>query len=326
MSDVITTAGAASPEAASPVPTEAQRLAAAAALMGGSDASPRVDPTPTPAAPAPATPEEPEPSLKELIRQSREARQRAQQEQTRSRTLEQELKAAREEAAKAKSDRLEFEADPVGFAKARGWTPEQQLLYGKSLLFDLAPEKADPDFRIKMFEDRQKREEAKKEREAREAEEKAQQEAVQAQIQEFYADTVAAARSFEAGSYPESEAWFGDDLDSYMQSMMATAKNLAARATAEGRVADLTPAALASALEAETARRMAARDARKQKRTAPQGTPAANAAPVNAPAGGTQSAETLSTRNLMGAGTPAPAAMDEKTRIQRAIQAGFRNK
>lgn len=320
MSDIITNAGAAGPDAAgagvqgTSVPTPEQRVAAAASAMVG-------QPVPKPAAPVtPEVPKAPEPALADIIRAQREARQQAHAEAQKRGTLEQELRAARDELARTKADRQAFEDDPVGFAKTRGWTKEQQLLYGQSLLYDLAPDKADPDFRIQMFEDRQKREKAQAQRDAQTAQEKAEHERTMAQVQEFYQDTAAAVRTFEAGSYPESEAWFGDDSASYMQSLMATAQNMATRATKAGQVADLTPGALAAALEAETARRMSARDQRKQTRT-----PARAAAPAT-PVGGMQAAETMSTRNLNGAGNPQPPAMTDKERIQRAIEAGFRNR
>jgi hypothetical protein len=316
MSDIIVNAGAASPDAASvatpsdqPVSADT-RIANAIAAIGG--------PKPAAAA-APAA--EPQPTMAELIRSQREARQAAQQETQRRGSVEAELKAAREELAKAK-EREAFEDDPVGYAKSKGWTKEQQLLYGQSLLYDLAPDKADPDFRIKMFEDRQNREKKAQERAAREAEESAATEAQKRQVMDFYQDTATAVKGFESGSYPESEAWFGEDVESYMQSMMATAKNLAARATREGRVADLSASALASALEAETARRLAARDERKQKRTPAQ--PATVAAPV-APSG-MQAADTMSTRNMSGAGTPQAPATSDRERIQRAISVAFRSR
>jgi hypothetical protein len=321
MSDIITNAGAAGPDAAGAgavagtvVPTPEQRVAAAAAAMVG-----QKPPAPV-APPVPEAPKAPEPALADVIRAQREARQQAQQEAQKRSTLEQELRAARDELAKTKADRQAFEDDPVGFAKTRGWTKEQQLLYGQSLLYDLAPDKADPEFRIQMFEDRQKRERAQQAKEAQTAAERAEQERQMAMVQEFHQDIAAAVRTFEAGSYPESEAWFGDDANSYMQSLMATAKNMADRATRAGQVADLTPGALAAALEAETARRMAARDQRKQTRT-----PARVAAPVT-PAGGMQPIETMSTRNLNGSGSPQTPAQTEKERIQRAIDAGFRNR
>jgi len=127
-------------------------------------------------------------------------------------------------------------------------------------------------------------------------------------------------RTFEAGSYPESSAWFGDDFGAYMQSLMATARNVSQRAQAEGKVADLRPESLAATLEAATAQRLAARDARKQARA-----PQAKADAVR-PADGMQTVDTLSMRNMTGAGSPRPPATDEKERIRRAAEAAFRSK
>lgn len=323
MSDIITTAGAAGPgeavAAAPNVPSEEQRLARAAAAMFGQPAPATTQAPAAPAAPAPA-PKQPETPLAEVIRQNREARQAAQAAQAAKDSTAAELRAARDELARLKADRDAFEADPVGYAKARKWTPEQQLLYGQSLLYDLAPDKADPDFRIKMFEDRQKREAAEREKAEQEKMTKAQQEQARAQVEEFFNDTAAAVRTFEAGSYPESEDYFGGDLNTYMASLMATAKNVSERANREGKVADLRPAALAALLEAETARRMADRDARRQAR-APKAP--ADVAPAT---GGTQSIDTLSTRNMTGAGTPRPPADTERERVRRAAEVAFRTK
>ena len=316
MSEVITTAGAAGTGEQTPAPTEQDRVAAAVAKMTG---APAPAPAPTPA-PAPEEPKQG--SLAEAIRQQRQEREAARQAKSRSSTLEQELQLTKAEMAKLKGSMGEFEADPVGYAKARGWSKEQQLLLGQALLYDLAPDKADPEFRYQMFEMKQERE---KRQVAKEAEEKQAKEEAAAQrrlAEDFFNETAAAVTTFEAGSYPESEAWFGDDAQAYMQSLMATANNLATKATKEGRVADLSPATLARELEADVASRMTRRDARKQPRQpdkAPQ-TPAQ-------PAGGKQPAiETLSTRNLNGNGAPMPPANSDKERIQRAIAVGFKSR
>lgn len=332
MSEAITNAGAAGTDGAtvvqvSPdqlkVPTPEERIARAAALIPG---IPGEAPAPEPKQEAPKAfsatpPKQDAPALADIIRSQREARQAAQAEAQKRSTLEQELHATRAELARARADREAFEEDPVGYAKARKWTQEQQLLYGQSLLYDLAPDKADPEFRIRMFEVKQKRKEAEQAKEAETAAVRAQQEAAQRQVQDFYQDTVAAVRTFDAGSFPESEAWFGEDVDTYVQSLMATARNVAARANQEGRVADLSPAALARTLEAETARRLAARDSRKQARQAPRAQ-----AVAAQPAGGTQSADTMSTRNMTGSGSPRPPATDERERIRRAAEVAFKTR
>ncbi len=333
MPEVITTAGAAGTDAAGAgtpsapqVSPEDARVARAAAAAFG---QPAADPTQSGAITPPehkvtpfGTPKTPaEPPLAEVIRANREARQKAQEAETKRTSVETELKATREELARIKADRAAFEADPVGYAKTRKWTPEQQLLYGQSLLYDLAPDKADPDFRMRMFEDRQKREAAERERAEADAEVQEQQEAQQAAINQFYQDTAAAVRTFEAGSFPESEAWFGDDMNSYLQSLVATARNVSMQAQKNGQVADLSPAALARRLEVETARRMADRDSRKQARS-----PQRAAAVAPAAHGAEQSADTMSTRNMTGSGSPRPPASSVKERIQRAAEAAFRQK
>ena len=313
MNDQNPTAGAPGPDAAgAAVPTEAQRIERASAAMFG-------QPPPTPApAPEQAPAAQGEPSLAEVIRANREARQAAQAADQRRTSLEGELKAAREELARYKADRKAFEDDPVGYAQDRGWSKEQQLLYGQSLLYDLAPDKADPEFRQKMFEDRYKRKEAADAKEAEAARAKAETQAQQAQFNQFIHDTASAVRTFETGSYPESEAWFEGDFESYMRSILATATNVAAKATQEGRVADLSAGALARVLEAEVAAKMARRDQRKPQRTAAQ----APQTPTQS-AGGTQTLDTLSTRNLTGSGTPRPPATSDRERIQRAVEAAF---
>lgn len=340
MSDIISNAGASGSDAAGAAPQaapqgnpEADRIARAAAAMykpgQGPEAVAPQAPVAQPAQPAPegqlakveAKPGEP--PLAEVLRARREAAAKAQAEAQKRSSVEQELAATREEIARLRSS-ANFEDDPVGFAKARKWTPEQQLLYGQSLLYDLAPDKADPDFRMKMFEDRARRKEAEEAKAREEAEKTSREQAVQQQVQQFYHDTAAAVRSFEAGSFPESEAWFGEDVDSYMQSLMATARNVSLAAQRAGRVADLSPAALAAVLEAETARRLSARDERKQKRQPAQ--PAQPIAARPAPSDMPPDISTMNTRNMMGSGTPRPPAMDEKERIRRAAEAAFRSK
>ncbi len=260
--------------------------------------------------------------LAEVIRERRAAREAASRESTRAQTLEARVKELQEQLEAARSATSEFEDDPVGYAKSKKWTPEQQLLYGKSLMFDLVPEKADPDFRIKMFEDRQRREEKRRETEAKDREKSREVEQRNQYINHFYAETQSAVKGFQAGSFPESEAWFGEDVDAYMQSIMATAANLSSSANQEGRVADLSPATLAAALEAEVARRMTVRD---QRRAAKPKTEAVTPAKAHG-SGGEQSAETVSTKDMNGGSAPLPPPRSDKERVQRAIAAGWRSR
>lgn len=330
MSEIIDTAGDTGTDGAAvvvqsdqlQVPTPEARVAAAVAAMGGKPVEQQyMADKAEPQKLADVKPQPGQPSLAETIRAAREARENAQRATQAKSSLEAELQRVRSELAAVKAETSAFEDDPVGFAKARKWSKEQQLLYGQSLLYDLAPDKADPQFRIKMFEDKQRR----REREQTEAQQAAAREAegraVQAQLEQFYTDTASAVQALPPGSYPAVEDWFGDDTESLMTSLMATARNLSAAATKNGQVADLKPAALMAAVEAEATRRMAAVEERKQRRAVPA-KPAAVVPAQRAP-GGVHPIETPSTKNMNGAGTAQPPATSDKERIARAIAAGF---
>lgn len=246
------------------------------------------------------------------MRAEREARKAREAEAARAKDWESKYTDLQSEMERMKRD-SDFEADPVAYARARGWDKEKQLLMGQTLLYDLAPEKAPPDLRFRLFESAQ----ARKEREAQEAREREAQEAqaqqAQAQYEGFVTAVDQAAGSFEAGSFPESESWFGEDHDTYVRSLVATAINMANVAQRENRVADLSPASIAKTLEAEVARKMKARDERVQKRTKP-----AQPAPQGAQSGGGMQ-PTESTKGTYGSGGPKPPAMTDEERVRRAI-------
>lgn len=269
-------------------------------------------------------PEQPkEPPLAEVIRRAREDRKAREQHESRTKDLESQLAAAKAETEKLRGS-ADFEKDPLGYAKARGWSKEQQALIGQMLLYDLVPEKATPEVRQRLFEARQAQRE--REREAREREEaqKREQETQRGQFEAFVGVVNQATRQFESGSYPESEAFFVNpdtgemDHDTYTKSLVATANNLAAVAAQRGEVADLRPENLARVLEAEVARRMKARDDKRSKRQSPTGAQQV----AGRPAGGAQPAD--STKGMTGAGTPRPPAKTEAERVQRAIEAAWK--
>lgn len=274
-----------------------------------------------PATPAPKAPEVKAEPLAELIRARREERQARERIESQHKSTEKRVEELTSELTRFKSARNDFLADPIGYAKANNWTKEEQILVGQALIYDIVPDKAPPDFRSKLMDLRDQR----KEKQAQDAAAKAEQErATQAYQQELtsYATGLnAAAQNFEEGSHPESEAWFGDDHDTYMNSLMATARNLAAVANSEGRVADLSPAAVAAVLEQEVATRMARRDEQRSARTA---TPAPAVKPDQG--GGKQAAVTESPRGMQGSGGPRPPARTESERLQRAIEAGWATK
>lgn len=284
--------------------------------------APEPPPAPEPEAPkaAPA-PEAPKPGLADLMRQEREARKAREQEAARAKDWETKYTSLQAEVERLKRD-SDFEADPVAYARARGWDKEKQALMGQTLLYDLVPDKAPPDLRMRLFESKQAREKREtQEAQERQAQEQAQQ-AAQEQYQSFVAVVDQAAGSFEAGSFPESESWFGEDHDTYVRSLVATAINMATVAQRDGRVADLTPASIAKTLEAEVARKMKARDERVQKRTKPAQPAQQETQVAPAPGGGTQPTE--STKGTYGSGAPRPKAMTDAERVQRAAAAAFK--
>lgn len=327
------------------IPSPEQRVASAAALIDKFSAELGPDPKATalgvkPGAPAGQTPDigktdnstpastaESKPSFADAIKEMRARRekqaaeaQRQSQWEAENARLKQELEAVKGSGA--------FEDDPVGYAKSRKWTPEQQFLYAKSLMFDLAPEKADPDFRIKMFEDKQKRDESAKK--AQEEQTRAQREAEENRrmMMDYAAGMESAVMGFDAGTYPASEVEYGDDAEGYLGSLLSEAHRMADAAAKEGRVADLTPVAVARSLEAK----IAARDAAREKRRAGRQAPAQSPAPVTQsppaqtparPAAEQSGIDTMSTKNMGGSGTPLPPALTEKERIQRAVAAGW---
>lgn len=311
--------GAATP--AQPAPSATPVLDA---FLGGSAPKPEVqaDAPATPEEPkaAEATPPEPKQSpLADAIKRQREEREKRQLKQAEDIGYKRQLEELRAENEKLKKydDPI---ADPVGWARARKMTREEQLVFGQSLLYDLAPDKTPTDFRQRMFEAKVEREK-KAEREAaeRQAQEQAKAQA-QADYQGFVASVEDAVSTFAEGSYPESEAWFDGDGDAYIGELISTARRLADAATKAGRLADLSPGALASALEADIEGRIKRRDSRRQS----GGTQKQQATQV---AGGKQpaSGETASTQGL-GAGAPRQPAQTEAERVARAAEAMFRTR
>lgn len=300
-------------------PTPADRVARAAALLAPKTEAPAPEPTAPIADPAPETPK-PAP-LKDAIAEMRARREREAAEAQRKASFEAENAKLKQEleAIKAAS---QFEDDPVAYAKARGWDREQQLMFGKALIYDLAPDQADPNFRVSMFEAKQKREEkAKAESEAK-AKAESEQRSARETFTKFTQDLEAGVMDFTAGSYPESEAWYGDDVEGYLRDMVQTAIRMANTAKQEGKVADLTPPAIAAALEADTSRRLAERDKRRAMREPSQGTQQSVTTPtVDAEA--EQSLDSVSSKSMSGSGTPLPPARSEAERIQRAIAVAF---
>lgn len=275
----------------------------------------------------PVTP--PKPGLADAIRQDREKRTAATAAQTEATKYRGELEALRKENAALKA--LGAATDPFEFLQHRKLSKEQQALWGQAFLYDLKPEVAPQEFRLELYKAEQARKEAERaaaeERERAQADQEFQQQQLGRYANELYQHVQA-----HPGSNPESEAWFTEDGPdgqpivnhrAYAQSLLATADNLAKRAQQTGQQADLSPANIAKVLEAEVAKRMQRRDAKRAGKasTQTQGKPV-----VPAPSG-KQAVDTTTTSAAgLGGGPPLPPAKTPEERAARAAAALFGTK
>ena len=275
-------------------------------------------------APAAVTPVPAKPGMADAIRADRENRQRAAQEKSEATKYKEELANTKKELEALRT--AQNLRDPLEFARNRNMTKEEQALWGQALLYDLKPEVAPPEFRLEIYKAQQARERAEEARTAQEAranEERERTESVQREQQQrlagFAADLEATVKSLPAGSNPESETWFTEESPdgtanvnhaAYVQSLLATANNLANAAAQRGQVADLSPANVARVLEAEVAKRMKRRDARMAGSAKTTG-----AAPKTA--SGEPATSALSTKTL-GGGAPQPPDTSDAARKARA--------
>lgn len=300
------------PAAASGTPEQRAAALIPGPQMPSPDAAkPAPEPAPNPA----PTPQTGTPAMRDAIEAMRAKREKAAQEQSRAAQLERDLAQARAEAQQLKT-KSSFEDDPVGYAQARGWTKDQQLMFGQALLYDLAPDKADPNFRVKMFEDKQKRQKAADEAAAQEQQKAQEAAAARQEISRFAQVLEAGVASFDAGSYPASEDEYGDNVEGYLQAMFRTAVKMADEATKANTIADLSPQAIAAKLEADTVAVEVARQKRRSQRTPPK--QSATAQP-SAPVAKLSDIDTTSTQDLGGSGAPLPPARTESERKQRAL-------
>lgn len=294
-------------------------------VFGPADAPPPE--TPAPAPPPPADPggiatspsetpvPEKEPSLAAIIRDQRQQREARALREREAGDLRTQLQTAQDQLARlSKTDLL---GDPIGFALAHGLTEAEMALVGQAYLYHLVPDKAPPDLRYKMLEAKTTRE-RKVDDQRRQDQERAQQaQAAGNQIQQYTAVLGVAVQTWDGQGdkhpFPESRAWFGGSHEEYAESLVHTARNMADTAQARGERADLTPKAVAETLERDLAVR--AQRLRTKGGSAPQQSATAAQGP-----GGKQPA-VLSTRG-QGA-SPAPPAMSERERIQRAAAVVF---
>lgn len=284
-----------------------------------SPSDPAVEATPVVAA-EPVAAAEPEPEkptrLAELIATQRADRQAKAQAEAHARTVADENAALKAKLAQVTTK--DVVADPIGWADAHGLTREERVHLGQSLLYDIVPEKAPPNWRIDQFEAKQARQARLDAAKQAESASQAEQQATAAQISQYTETLKTVAATADEQALPESVAWFGGNHDEYTQSLFATANNMAQAAGARGEVADLSPKTVAAVLEAEIKARLARR-----KGTAASA-PAQQTAPV---AGGKQpTVADMSTHGLSGGGAPRPKAITERERLERAMAVAFRTK
>lgn len=284
-----------------------------------SNPAPEPEPVKAEPVPEPAKVEPPKPEVESEIaaalremREERTARDKIKEEAQSWRGKYEAVTAELEAVKRSPS----FEDDPIAYARARKWTPEQQTEIVQLLAYDIAPDKAPEALRFKLLD---KRQEAKlrmdrEEREARERE-AAEQRQYQA-TQQFARGLDAAAGSFAPGAYPANEDWYGDNRLEYVTDLFNLANSLAEEAAQRGTAVDLSAAALAANLEKRNAARLAALEQRRGKRS-----PKA-AEPVQ-PAGGAQSTGSPASTRGLNQGGPRPPAATEDERVKRAIEAAF---
>lgn len=275
-------------------------------------------------APAPEPSKPVEPALSPIaakIKADREARAARQAEQFDQSDVKTKLAEAEAKLAQTQSNKADVLADAAAWAQAQGLTKEEQLLFAQTLLYDIVPNEADADMRIRLFEAKQARAKRLEQEEAKQAQAKREAETKQATIQAYAEDMEQAVSSFVEGSYPESEAYFGDSHEEYLGAMMAQARHMAEQATKSGQRADLSPQSVAKALEQAVVARLTARDQRKASKAKPVETKPVETKQSPFGAADEQAVETLSATGLTGAGTPRLPAITDKERKQRAIQA-----
>jgi hypothetical protein len=253
--------------------------------------------------------------LAEQIRKDREDRQARARQAEEQKTRDAELNDLRQKVAAFSSK--DIVKDAIGWAEANGLTQEEIAAVGETLLYSLVPDKADANVRIRLMEAKAART-AKLEAEAAEkARVEAERKATLDVQSNYFKSVQAAAEAVPAGTYPDSEAWFGGSQEEYTSSLIQTAMNMAETAKAAGKVANLTFDSVAAELEAHLTERY-----NRRKGSKPVETVKSAQAPVAVEKPSEQI--DLSQRGLTGGGSPPrPAAKTEQERMQRAMEVLF---
>lgn len=196
-------------------------------------------------------------SIQDLIKADREAQEKASKDATeregwRSRAEQAEKKL--QEFEKAKANAI---LDPASYLrKTLGYTDKELALTSEGIMFTLLPDKADPGHRARLVEAQMMRDremQAVKEEEAKTTQSKSAQEAEAARVKElenrYTAHLKQNVAAFKPGTYPASQAWFGQDHDKYTEMLFSTARDMHDAAQRAGGQADLTPASVAKVVE-----------------------------------------------------------------------------
>lgn len=298
------------------------------------------------AAPAPETKTEPakvepaktEPaldlkSIQDLIRADRVAQEKAakdSQERDSFKVRAEKAEKALQEFEKAKANAI---LDPAGYLrKTLGYTDKELALTSEGIMFTLLPDKADPGHRSRLIEAQMMRDreaQAAKEEDAKTAQTKSLEEAEVTRNKEletrYSAHLKANVEAFKPGTYPASQAWFGQDHDKYTEMLFSTARDMHDAAQRAGGQADLSPASVAKVVETTLSERAKRWAGLSQPQTQPVLKPVSLAeAPV------TQPAEALvpdaGGKDLVySPGKPQTAkAMSDAERIRRAASVVFK--
>jgi hypothetical protein len=207
-----------------------------------------------------AEPEVKAPSLADEIRADRERRAAKAKADAEEATASKELSEVKAKLSKYEKSKDNLLLDSLGFLKELGLDDQEAASVAENIMFTLVPQKAPVDFRQKALEAQYTRDkklqaekEARRGEEEKAAREKAEKEAGERLETEFIEAIASAIPSYTAATHPASVTWFGSDHADYAESMLHTARNLAAEAGKSGKQADLSVANIAAVLEKKLA-------------------------------------------------------------------------
>lgn len=244
----------------SPSTTVSQDLPAAApGTVTETKTIPAQAPTPGSAPPADTatTPSLDLKSIQDLIKADREAQDKASKdaaERETWRTRAEQAEKKLQEFEKAKANAI---LDPAGYLrKTLGYSDKELALTSEGIMFTLLPDKADPGHRARLIEAQMMRDreaQAAKEEETKTVQSKSAVAAEEARVKEletrYSAHLKQSVAAFKPGTYPASQAWFGQDHDKYTEMLFSTARDMHDAAQRAGGQADLTPASVAKVVE-----------------------------------------------------------------------------